>query len=100
MRSNFLAVRFGCLAGLVLATVMAVSAAPAMASTTIGPVFPAPGSGTWTSTGTPTGGEIGKPGGITWSFTGVDPTQFNQMVWGLGYPNFPASFSFGLDTAT
>lgn len=72
---------------------------PASADTTIGPVFPAPGSGTWTSTGTPTGGEIGKAGGITWSYTGVDTTQFDQMVWGLGYPTFPSTFSFGLDTA-
>lgn len=80
---------------------MTAGAAPAVAgATTIGPVFPAPGSGTWTSTGTPAGGEIGKSGGITWSYTGVDPTQFDQMVWGLGYPNFPATFSFGLNTAT
>jgi uncharacterized repeat protein (TIGR01451 family) len=100
MRSKFLAVRLGCLAGLVLAAVMMASAAPAAADSTIGPVFPAPGSGTWTSTGTPTGGEIGKAGGITWSYTGVDPTQFDQMVWGLGYPTFPATFSFGLNTAT
>ncbi len=67
---------------------------------TTGPVFPAPGSGTWTSTGTPTGGEIGKAGGITWSYAGVDPTQFLQMVWGLGYPEIPSTFSFGLNTAT
>jgi uncharacterized repeat protein (TIGR01451 family) len=93
-------VRSAGLAGLVLTAVMTASAAPAAAdTTTIGPVFPAPGSGTWTSTGTPTGGEIGKAGGITWSYTGVDPTQFDQMVWGLGYPTFPATFSFGLDTA-
>jgi uncharacterized repeat protein (TIGR01451 family) len=100
MGSKFLAVRLGGLAGLALAAVMTTSATPAAADATIGPVFPAPGSGTWTSTGTPTGGEIGKAGGITWSYTGVDPTQFNQMVWGLGYPTFPATFSFGLDTAT
>ena len=89
------------LAGLVLTAVVTVTAAPAAAdTTTIGPVFPAPGSGTFTSTGTPTGGEIGQAGGITWSFTGVDPTQFDQMVWGLGYPTFPSTFSFGLNTAT
>ena len=96
-----LTVRFAGVAGLVLTAVMTAGAAPAVAdATTIGPVFPAPGSGTWTSTGTPAGGEIGKAGGITWSYTGVDPTQFDQMVWGLGYPAFPATFSFGLDTAT
>ena len=94
-----LAVRLAVLTGLVLAGVMATNAV-AGAATTIGPVFPAPGSGTWTSTGTPTGGEIGMAGGITWTYTGVDPTQFDQMVWGLGYPDFPSTFSFGLDTAT
>ena len=95
------AARLGGVAGLVFTGVMVTSAAPAVAdATTIGPVFPAPGSGTWASTGTPTGGEIGKAGGITWSYTGVDPTQFDQMVWGLGYPTFPATFSFGLNTAT
>ncbi|MFZ0047091.1 MAG: hypothetical protein WAL16_14700, partial [Streptosporangiaceae bacterium] len=85
--------------GLVLIGVTA-TAAGAGADTTIGPVFPAPGSGTWTSTGTPTGGEIGKAGGITWSYTGVDPTQFDQMVWGLGYPDFQSTYSFGVNTAT
>jgi Fibronectin type III domain/Abnormal spindle-like microcephaly-assoc'd, ASPM-SPD-2-Hydin len=95
-----LSARLAGLTGLLLAGVVAVNATTAVAATTIGPVFPAPGSGTWTSTGTPTGGEIGKAGGITWTYTGVDPTQFDQMVWGLGYPNFPSTFSFGLDTAT
>ncbi len=94
-----LAARLAALTGLVFAGVMATNAV-AWADTTIGPVFPAPGSGTWTSTGTPTGGEIGKAGGVTWTYTGVDPTQFHQMVWGLGYPDSPSTFSFGLDTAT
>jgi hypothetical protein len=94
-----LSARLAAVTGLVLIGVTA-TAAVAGADTTIGPVFPAPGSGTWTSTGTPTGGEIGKAGGITWSYTGVDPTQFDQMVWGLGYPDFPSTYSFGLNTAT
>ena len=94
-----LSARLAAVTGLVLIGVTA-TAAGAGADTTIGPVFPAPGSGTWTSTGTPTGGEIGKAGGITWSYTGVDPTQFDQMVWGLGYPDFPSTYSFGLNTAT
>jgi uncharacterized repeat protein (TIGR01451 family) len=94
-----LCARLVTLVGLVMAGLTATSAA-ASADTTVGPVFPAPGSGTWTSTGTATGGEIGKAGGITWSYTGVDTTQFDQMVWGLGYPTFPSTFSFGLDTAS
>jgi uncharacterized repeat protein (TIGR01451 family) len=87
---------------LALGAVVATTSGVAVAVTppTVGPVFPAPGSGTWTSTGTPMGGEIGKAGGITWSYTGVDPTQFLQMVWGLGYPTIPSTFSFGLNTAT
>jgi uncharacterized repeat protein (TIGR01451 family) len=92
--------RLAALTGLLLAAVVTTGAGPAAADATIGPVFPAPGSGTWSSTGTPTGGEIGQAGGITWSYTGVDPTQFDQMVWGMGYPQFPSTFSFGLDTAT
>ncbi len=99
LSTRALAAWLAVLTGLVLTGVMATNAV-ARADTTIGPVFPAPGSGTWTSTGTPTGGEIGQAGGITWTYTGVDPTQFDQMVWGLGYPDFPSTFSFGLDTAT
>ncbi len=99
LRPLALAARLAVVTGLVLAGVMATNAG-ARADSTVGPVFPAPGSGTWTSTGTPTGGEIGKAGGITWSYTGVDPTQFDQMVWGLGYPDSPATFSFGVNTAT
>lgn len=100
LRALVTSARLAVLTGLLLAGVVAAGATTAMAATTIGPVFPAPGSGTWTSTGTATGGEIGKAGGVTWTYTGVDPTQFDQMVWGLGYPEYPATFSFGLNTAT
>lgn len=99
--ASTLAARLTGVSALVLAAVVVTSAGVAMADPpTVGPVFPAPGSGTWTSTGTPTGGEIGKAGGITWSYSGVDPSQFLQMVWGLGYPVSPSTYSFGLNTAT
>jgi len=80
-----------------LAIAAAGVAAPAGATplTPVGPVYPAPGSGTLTTTGA-----IGLTGGLTWAFNGVDATQFSQMVWGLEYPPDPATFSFGLNTAT
>jgi uncharacterized repeat protein (TIGR01451 family) len=96
------AARFTGVGALILTAVVTLGASAAVAVNppTVGPVFPAPGSGTWTSTGTPMGGEIGHAGGITWSYSGVDPSQFLQMVWGMGYPTYQSTFSFGLDTAT
>jgi uncharacterized repeat protein (TIGR01451 family) len=71
-----------------------------LADTTIGPDEPGVNSPPlcetcWSSTGTPTGGEIGKSGGVNWSYTGVDTTTFTQAEWGLYYPAKPATFSFG-----
>jgi hypothetical protein len=61
----------------------------------VGPVYPAPGSGTLTTTGAE-----GQTGGVTFSFTKVKTKKFKTMVWGLWYPQNPATWSFGLDTAT
>jgi IPT/TIG domain len=58
----------------------------------VGPVYPAPGSGTLSSTGA-----VGQTGGLTYSFSGVNTTESQSMVWGLD-PTFPATWSFGLDT--
>lgn len=62
--------------------------------THVGPVYPAPGSGTEVSTGA-----IGQTGGATFSFSGVRLKKFSSMVWGLD-SRFPPTWSFGLDTAT
>jgi uncharacterized repeat protein (TIGR01451 family) len=90
------------LSGLALAVagMVVTTTARGLADTTIGPnepgVNPPPFCETcWSSTGTPTGGEIGKSGGVNWSYTGVDTTQFTQAEWGLYYPTKPATFSFG-----
>ena len=84
-------------AALVILSVGAVVASPPASATgsPVGPVYPAPGSGTLLASGA-----IGQAGGLTWAFSGVDPSQFTQMAWGLTYPATPATFSFGLDTAT
>jgi hypothetical protein len=60
-----------------------------------GPVYPAPGSGTETTTG-----DSGLTGGATFSFTGVKTRKTKLLVWGLWYPANPATWSFGLNTAT
>lgn len=78
-----------------VASVVVVSSPGSAYGAPVGPVYPAPGSGTLVSSGS-----IGQAGGVTWSFSGVDSSQFGQMVWGLAYPATPATYSFGLDTAT
>jgi hypothetical protein len=60
-----------------------------------GPVYPAPGSGTLTTTG-----DSGQTGGVTYSFSGVKTKKTKLLVWGLWYPQNPATWSFGLNTAT
>jgi hypothetical protein len=61
----------------------------------VGPVYPAPGSGKLTTTGAE-----GQTGGVTFSFSKVKTNKFKSMVWGLWYPKYPATWSFGLNTAT
>jgi len=77
-----------------LAVIMTALLSAGIAQAT-GPVYPAPGSGTLT-----TSGAIGLTGGVTFSFTGVDTAKFKSMVWGLWYPKHPATWSLGLNTAT
>ena len=78
-----------------MAVVAAGIAPPAGASGThIGPVYPAPGSGTEI-----TSGDSGVTGGATFSFSGVKHKKFMSMVWGLD-SRYPTTWSFGLDTAT
>jgi len=92
-------VAVGVCGALALTLVAGVTAgvAPATAANPahVGPVYPAPGSGPLTTTGA-----IGQTGGATFSFTGVKTKKFKSMVWGLWYPKHPATWSFGLDTAT
>ncbi len=64
-------------------------------SSHVGPVYPAPGSGKLTTTGA-----VGQTGGVTFSFSKVKTKKFKSMVWGLWYPKNPATWSFGLNTAT
>ncbi len=50
-----------------------------------GPAWPPPGGVNYTMTGT----SIGDPGGVTFSFSNFNPSQFNDLFWGLwngGYP--------------
>jgi hypothetical protein len=69
---------------------------PADASSAhVGPVYPAPGSGKLTTTGAE-----GQTGGVTFSFSKVKTKKFKSMVWGLWYPKYPATWSFGLNTET
>ena len=82
---------------LTLMAVATASVAPAAGANPahVGPVYPAPGSGKLASTGA-----IGQTGGVTFSFSKVKTQKFKSMVWGLWYPKHPATWSFGLDTAT
>jgi hypothetical protein len=78
-----------------MAVVAAGIAPPAGASGShVGPVYPAPGSGTEI-----TSGDSGVTGGATFSFSKVKTKKFKSMVWGLD-PTFPPTWSFGLDTPT
>lgn len=43
----------------------------------IGPEWPAPGGTTYSATGEP-----GKTGGLTFSYTGFDPSQYVDLYWG------------------
>jgi hypothetical protein len=78
-----------------LATASTASTAGAAVLPHKGPVYPAPGSGTETTTG-----DSGQTGGATYTFTGVKTRKTKMLVWGLWYPKYPATWSFGLDTAT
>ena len=80
------------LVGLVTAGIEPMAGA---SSAHVGPVYPAPGSGKLATTGAD-----GQTGGITFSFSKVKTKKFKSMVWGLWYPKNPATWSFGLNTAT
>ena len=71
-----------------------IAATAGASGTHVGPVYPAPGSGTEVTTG-----DSGQTGGATFSFSGVRLKKFSSMVWGLD-SRFPPTWSFGLDTAT
>ena len=90
-------VAIGVCAALALTPVALVAAgtAPAAAANPapVGPVYPAPGSGTLGSTGA-----VGLTGGLTYSFSGVNATESQSMVWGMD-SNFPPTWSFGLNTS-
>jgi hypothetical protein len=43
----------------------------------IGPVYPAPGGNSFSSSG-----NSGTAGGKTYSYSGFDPTQYDQLYWG------------------
>lgn len=86
--------KFAALA-LTLTVVSTAGFASAAWARVVGPKYPAPGSGTETTTG-----DTGVAGGATFSFTGVNTKKTKSLVWGLWYPNNPATWSFGLNTAT
>ena len=92
-RARFAGGRFATLA-LILTVVLTAGFATAAAAK--GPKYPAPGSGTETTTGT----DAGLTGGVTFSFTDVNTKKFKSEVWGLWYPQNPATWSFGPNTAT
>ena len=71
-----------------------IAATAGASGTHVGPVYPAPGSGTEVTTG-----DSGQTGGATFSFSNVKTRKFKSMVWGLD-SRFPTTWSFGLDTAT
>jgi len=84
-------------AALALGLATAGIASPAGASVPhVGPVYPAPGSGPVTETGS----NPGQTGGVTYSFTAVKTKKTKALVWGLWYPQNPATWSFGLNAAT
>jgi hypothetical protein len=93
-RARFAGGKFAALA-LTLTVVLTAGFATTAGASVIGPKYPAPGSGTEVTTG-----DVGQAGGVTYTFTGVNTRKFKTEVWGLWYPTFPATWTFGLDTAT
>jgi hypothetical protein len=61
-----------------LIATLVLGASPLLASSIIGPTYPAPGGNTFNSTGA-----LGSGSGATFNYGGFDPTQYSQLWWGV-----------------
>ena len=69
--------RQGTRAGSLVVAFSVLGGASVAGAALIGPEWPAPGGTTYSATGEP-----GKTGGLTFSYTGFDPTQYSELYWG------------------
>ena len=75
---------------LAVALVTGMTGSVAQAATLIGPVYPAPGGNSFSSSGT----DAGDAGGVNWSYSGFNTGAFTQLYWG---PSSGSAVQAGLD---
>jgi hypothetical protein len=75
---------------LAVALVTGMTGSVAQAATLIGPVYPAPGGNSFSSSGT----DAGDAGGVNWSYSGFNTGAFTKLYWGPWDSN---SVQAGLD---